>query len=428
MTETEALHTAARRYCMNRTAELKTLSDIVKKWGVYHNEMNLGPREALVEALQLGVETIVYDDMSIEECRDRIIEAALTTENDITTCKSWRDQGVRERTQDERENLAAYIRHLDTNALLQIEPLPFRRVLTDTESVELRQRLMDQWQFDDGWWIPERPIELTEEVLVARSSVFTEHVSDEEIKHLLRDHGIEKLFRVCFYGEDPDFEVDIDSFKIVVEWSEQVWTTAKMDWIIYIPQTWAVTVAGDWLVQEVKALWPQWEDHPFVASAYIPPPNSSSAPLTEEEKRAFNLSISFAFAASTENIVKMEELLIQGATVNLQHQGKPTDLHTAAVGDKMKSALFLIEHGANVDATWGGVTPLMQAVANGYVAMIRLLMDAGADVNLRATDVSQNGLRAGLTALEIAEKSEYLKMLEGGRRREEILKLLREKK
>lgn len=93
--------------------------------------------------------------------------------------------------------------------------------------------------------------------------------------------------------------------------------------------------------------------------------------------------------AATWGTAEMAELLLsKGADVN----GKSnlgTPLKLAALKGNDAVALVLIAHGADIQATSGdGTTPLHAAAQGGYVSMVELLIEKGADVNVRSTDRS----------------------------------------
>lgn len=95
----------------------------------------------------------------------------------------------------------------------------------------------------------------------------------------------------------------------------------------------------------------------------------------------------------------VRQLLKMGAKVN--HPGW-TPLHYAASADKEHSvaiAALLLEQHAYIDAeSPNQSTPLMLAAQYGSEAMVNLLLDAGADVQLRN--------QLGLTAVDFARRSE----------------------
>lgn len=73
-----------------------------------------------------------------------------------------------------------------------------------------------------------------------------------------------------------------------------------------------------------------------------------------------------------------------------------TPLHYACAKGHLEVAQFLIANGAKVDSlSLGGTTPLMMAVQSGNELLVKLLLDKGADLQLRNTEA--------ITAIDIAD-------------------------
>lgn len=86
-------------------------------------------------------------------------------------------------------------------------------------------------------------------------------------------------------------------------------------------------------------------------------------------------------AALKGNLVGAELLLARGAKVN---QSGWSPLHYAAAGPDPKMVQWLIDRGADVDATSpNGTTPLMMAAQYGSEASVDLLLSHGADLKRR---------------------------------------------
>jgi len=89
-------------------------------------------------------------------------------------------------------------------------------------------------------------------------------------------------------------------------------------------------------------------------------------------------------AAKNGDILKVRQLLEQGANVNAPDNFGTTPLHYAASEGKTDIAKLLIERGADVNARdqhqW---TPLHMAAYGGRAAMAKLLVEKGADVNAK---------------------------------------------
>jgi ankyrin repeat protein len=98
--------------------------------------------------------------------------------------------------------------------------------------------------------------------------------------------------------------------------------------------------------------------------------------------------------ASIEGNLPLVKALVQVRKAKLDHIGW-TPLHYASSRGHLEVAQFLLANGAIVDSmSPGNTTPLMMAVQSGNEQLVKLLLDKGADIQLRNTN--------GLTALDIA--------------------------
>ena len=95
-------------------------------------------------------------------------------------------------------------------------------------------------------------------------------------------------------------------------------------------------------------------------------------------------------ACENGSAVVVDRLLKAGVSANATGPMGETALHTCARTGKPDAAKILLAHGATVNPgdSWRGQTPLMWAAAEGHAAMIRLLAEAGADLNARSTVVT----------------------------------------
>jgi uncharacterized protein len=85
-----------------------------------------------------------------------------------------------------------------------------------------------------------------------------------------------------------------------------------------------------------------------------------------------------------------ERLIAAGVGANTTGPEGETALHTCAHTGNVEAAKVLLAHGASINAgdSWRGQTPLMWASAQKHPQMIKVLLEAGADVNARSTIIA----------------------------------------
>jgi uncharacterized protein len=97
-----------------------------------------------------------------------------------------------------------------------------------------------------------------------------------------------------------------------------------------------------------------------------------------------------ALACENGSAPVVERLLKAGVSANTTGPLGETALHLCARTGKPEAVRVLLAHGATIDVieNWRGQTPLMWAAAEGHADAMKMLIEAGADVNARSTIIA----------------------------------------
>lgn len=167
MDETTALHTAARRYCEARFSEwVQVYADLQHKetwqiestfkpgWDYSEEAYRTFPRYRAAKNTLIEIERLAVDSrMSLAEMRKFLIAASTKAEAELQT--EFTNKVAHAAVCEEAEDFRVYVEALTPTDLVQIEPLPHRRVLSKEESERLWNGLRRAWSsIGDGYWFP----------------------------------------------------------------------------------------------------------------------------------------------------------------------------------------------------------------------------------------------------------------------------------
>lgn len=267
MTPSEKIHTFARRYCIERIAELNREHKRAKQQNVDILTGSVWQRTDVLEAILIAIERLRPADLGSRH----IAAWRLAEIGQITPLrhKQWKKPEDVQSNQEERARFIEAVRQFASQQdwkRWSVEPLPYRRVLQEEESTHLIARLRERWSITKRWWIPFDQYELPYEALVFDSSVVRNDLTMKPLRAALAHHGIERVYELFDGWMEPDREMDIDlwdPYKGIP--TETYWLTEQMDWLFYTTHEHSTTITGDWLLAEIKSAWPRWEEHLFVA-------------------------------------------------------------------------------------------------------------------------------------------------------------------
>lgn len=193
---------------------------------------------------------------AVEEAHKKILSAVWNAQSLFTENK----EGIFQQTAAaERQALADYLDKKAAEGKVRVSPLPYRRTLSEVERTLLWEDLREKWGIGDFWYplTDAKPAD-TEAFM---DDYFAAEVGIEALKAILRARGIERIFELREFDHSPEYQLDIEGFNPAYTINgEGYWFAADMDWVIYASHENSITIAGEWLLEEIKKIWPGWEE------------------------------------------------------------------------------------------------------------------------------------------------------------------------
>jgi hypothetical protein len=260
----QALHTAARRYCVdqvaywsNRYSELgrqgKDRVDTDDGWTYTPEALATFPRYNVLNAIRVELERLDPEKLvELPLTRELVLLAGATAEDDFTRKPLGAIDAAA--ISDGREAFCQFVVSLSAADLGTIESLPYRRVLSDDEAEPIWSRLRQAWHIAEGYWYPLAECSLST-IVAFQDRAFHEAMPPELLRTILKAHGIERVWELREYG--PGCEQDVSSFEPYYNGAEGYWSSSECDWIMYASHESSMTVGG-WLLREIQAIWPDW--------------------------------------------------------------------------------------------------------------------------------------------------------------------------
>ncbi|PJZ43813.1 hypothetical protein [Leptospira brenneri] len=242
MNKSESLITLARRYCLNhyiywlnKYLRERTGNDF--PYTYTEKDYNLFPRYNALLAILNGIELIVgnqYD--SIDECKSKIIELGLKSESPFTknTLNMIADKSILE----ERNKFLNYINNLSDSDLINVEPLPHKRRLSEIESLEIRNLLKENWEFNGGYWYPLSPLKTKKAYFLNKDNITESDFL--KISNFILSNSNHHLYKIT--EEQLDYEIDASEFE--PNCYETMYTDKNTSWLIYGSHEGTLSFAG----------------------------------------------------------------------------------------------------------------------------------------------------------------------------------------
>lgn len=261
--DSTTLHTMARRYLMSRDeklhAEYATLANDGRNsfvLGYTKEARRIFPRYNVVAAMLREVERLDPDDLPpSNQLASALATIAVTAQSDVTRPRGRTEA---EAIGAERERFRESIKSWSTARNLVVEPLGYRRVLSDEESAHWRRELTRRWGLDGTMWHPLITADVPEDVLVVDASAMYDGPGIQLVRESLAGMNRHRVIEIREPG-DPDSRLDLDLFEPTYTGAEGVWTDETHDWIAYASHEHSVAFGGT-LAERLRTSWPDLAD------------------------------------------------------------------------------------------------------------------------------------------------------------------------
>lgn len=261
MGDRAAIHTLARRYCQEHLRLwMEDCQNGQLRAPGTAGESDLATalsRYLILDAIHQAVETLTPEDTDTAVgMKSSLMVAAMTADaRRPAPPKTLISEAAIE---DERRGFVEYIDSLQPGKVPAAEPLPYRRMLKPDQTERLWEEMERRWQERIAEWESAPAGAVHDDLLVFHSDYFTE---DKEaiLRSLVALHGVDRVFELRD-NTDRDYELDLFAMKPRYNGSEGYWTSAVMDWMVYVSHESSISLAGEWLVNGYRRLKPDCDD------------------------------------------------------------------------------------------------------------------------------------------------------------------------
>jgi hypothetical protein len=261
----EALHHAARQYCIEHAAiwhkrysELgatgRSTVPIPGAKSTYSEEAyDIFPRYQTLAAIQNEVERFLPADFnSLAEARLMLALAGETAQSLFT---QQTDATAIAADADERRQFASFICSVDESRLSQQQRLPYRRVPGTGEHKKLHNAVTEKWGQWYGGCCDDRFA--NSQVVTLHDAAMDHPDSYPRLRASLREHGVAHVLELREYGDG--YEIPVESADFTYNGAEGFWMSDNLDWLVYASHESSITFASTWLVEKMRAALPEFE-------------------------------------------------------------------------------------------------------------------------------------------------------------------------
>jgi len=273
MEDIEKIHTLARKYCMVKSTYWgRKYSKLIEE-GTYRLDSGgytleakrLFPRYIVLDAILPEIERFVPNDFSSkDEVKNSLLYTIQNAQNELTKVNND-DTTCQETMDEERQAFYDFIEKKYMEIPQSVRPISYRRTLSSQESKMLWIELKKKWSIDiNDYWYPlisHKPND-TEAFM---DDYFYAEVGIDHLIKILKKRNVQRVFELREGSMSPEYEIDLENFNPAYNINgEGFWFSSDLDWVIYASHENSTTIAGAWLLAEIKKVWSNWEERTWL--------------------------------------------------------------------------------------------------------------------------------------------------------------------
>jgi hypothetical protein len=266
MSDAHGLHTAARRFCIAQYAEwvqkyaqLKPTAEnyLTPGWTYSEDQCRIFPRYRLAKATLINLErTVPHTNLRLEDMLETTLDAGENAFSSLSSELLRLNSAIAlHALDDQRASYSAFLMQIAAQDHIDVDALPFRRVLSEAESEALWEKLKDTWGVRGAGfgWFPLSEDAAPKGALTFHAELWDARNGSEVLKRFLAEAHIERCFLLRELGP-PDYEIDTALADAVYDGSES-FLFVDDAWVLYVSHESSLTLAGT-IADYYRRVWP----------------------------------------------------------------------------------------------------------------------------------------------------------------------------
>jgi hypothetical protein len=180
---------------------------------------------------------------------------------------AWGPEGLAAR-EEARTSYLDHVARLPPEEAAGVPAVPYRRVPSESKRQKIGRELSERWHVDPlhHYWHPLRGEETPADVLAMQDWYFHRDVGVAILQGVLLRHGVTRVWQINELRLPPEYELHPSLCEF--RGSETYWSSRGLDWLVYTSHEASITFAGPWLIEELKQVWPDWEQRIYTGYEY----------------------------------------------------------------------------------------------------------------------------------------------------------------